>query len=136
MALVIAQRMFCESGLQGYELASAGVMATDGTSASVGAMDAVAQMGLDLSGHSSRALTPELVCESGLILTMTQAHKNIVCSRYPDQRGKVHIISEYAGLSGDVSDPFGGSLPIYAACRDSLTEYITLVTGKLSRGGI
>jgi len=124
MALAIAKKMHVDFGLDGYEFASAGVMAEDGASASRGALDAAAQIGLDLSGHSSRSLTSELVRESTLILTMTKLHKDMVCVKFPDHSDKVHIISEYAGKLGDVPDPFGRSLQVYSKCRDSLVEYI------------
>ena len=131
MALAIAQKIFADIGLNEYEFASAGVMAQEGASASQGAIDAAKQAGLDLSGHCSKLLTIELVSESTLILTMTKSHKDIVCVKFPNHSGKVHLLSEYAGKVGDVPDPFGQSLHAYVKCRDSLTEYIEKVLETL-----
>ena len=135
MALAIARKIFADVGLDGYEFASAGIMAQDGVSASQGALGATQQIGLDLSGHCSKSLTLELVSESELILTMTKLHKDIVCVRFPEHSGKVHLLSEYTGRQGDVPDPFGQSLHAYVRCRDSLTEYIEKVLETLRGEG-
>ena len=124
MALALAEKICAALGLDGYELASAGVMAVDGASASTGALDAAAQIGLDLSGHISQLLTQELVDDSALIFTMTMSHKQAVCSKFPNHSDKVHLLSEYAGECGDIPDPFGQSLDVYVKCRDSLEVYI------------
>jgi len=128
MARAIAANMFVGSGC---EFMSAGVRAADGDLASLGARDAVSQIGLDLSGHRAQALTHELANESTLILTMTKAHRDAVCERFPDIADKVHLISEYAGKSGDVLDPFGQNTQVYASCRDLLEVYINEIIAAL-----
>lgn len=95
------------------EVASAGLATEDGLRASSFAIEAVAELGGDLREHRSQRLTDKLVEEASLILTMTQAHKNLLLSRYPQAQNRTFTIAEYADGTGDVEDPFGGSLEIY-----------------------
>jgi len=132
MALAIAKNMFANAGLTGYEFMSAGVAAADGQPASRGAIDAAAQVGLDLVSHLSCELTGDIARESTVILTMTKAHKDAVCVRFPEVSSKVCMISEYAGHSGDVLDPFGQDLRVYCGCRDSLAGYIKIIAETLA----
>ena len=89
------------------------------------------EQGLDLSGHRARLLTRDVVEQSDLILTMARHHRARVDELGGE--GRVFVLGEYAGRSGDaaeVSDPFGGDLEVY---RDTSAELATLVAAAVDR---
>ena len=102
---------------------SAGLYAADGHHATEHARTVAAERGLNLECHYSRRLTPELVSDAGLILTMEMAHRDEVLRRFPEARGKVFTLGEFVGDSGDeVRDPYGGSLDDYRSTRAALED--------------
>lgn len=103
------------------EVSSAGLGATDGSPASEHAVTVAHRRGLDLSQHSSRALTEDLVEEADLILCMTDGHRQVLLRRFPSAAGKVFRLKSYASsLDEDVEDPYGGPLSAYDACLAEL----------------
>lgn len=119
-------------------VSSAGVGAWEGAPATAEAVIAAAEYGVDLKAHRARRLTPALVEEADLVLTMTQAQKDDVLSLVPAARGKVHAIKEFVGrasagggrqeraaagsktVSIDIADPIGRSLAAYRECAGDL----------------
>lgn len=59
-------------------IVSAGLAALPGASASPQAREVMLEFNLDLSAHRARQLTPELLQEADLILTMTNGHKRYI----------------------------------------------------------
>lgn len=103
---------------------SAGIFAAEGGSASKNAVDALAETGADISGHKSRRVTPEMLAEYDEILTMTNSHADILKSALPQFGYKIRTLSEATGGGGEISDPFGGDLDAYRACRDEIERLV------------
>ena len=103
---------------------SAGIFAAEGGSASKNAVDALAEIGADISGHKSRRVTPEMLGEYDEILTMTKSHADILKGALPQFGYKIRTLSEAAGGGGEISDPFGGDLDAYRACRDEIERLV------------
>jgi len=132
MAEAIARAVAAERGLTDVHFASAGVSAADGSSASDGALLVAMERGLDLSGHRSRLLTPELVADADLVLAMGAGHA--ARAEALGGAGKTHLLTRYA--SGDrearsVSDPFGGDLAVYRETFDELEREIRRALDRL-----
>lgn len=104
-------------------VSSAGLYA-DGAPVSAHAAAALAEKGIDISGHRARQLTPDMARSADLILTMTGAHRQMLAAALPDAADKVFTLAQWAGEDGDVLDPFGGSLEQYRACRDQIWELL------------
>ncbi|BAF61007.1 protein-tyrosine-phosphatase [Pelotomaculum thermopropionicum SI] len=113
------------------EVSSAGVAAWPGDRATREAVEALAEMGVDLGGHRAARLTPEAAREADLILTMTGEHRDYVVKLVPEASGKVFTLAEYAGSGGDVPDPFGQPLEAYRNCARVLESLIEKVLDKL-----
>jgi len=79
---------------------SAGTLAWRG-GASEGARVALAERGLDLSAHRSRALEPEMVRDADLVLGMTRAHVWSSTNHAPDAADRIFLPGELARL-GDL----------------------------------
>jgi len=72
MAEAIARDLLQEQGLDDrVTVVSAGIAAYPGQPATPEAVAALEKQGIDLSGHRARLLTPQMIKEADLILTMT-----------------------------------------------------------------
>lgn len=107
---------------------SAGLMAGIGEPASSGAIAAMKKRGIDLSYHRSKPLTDELINMADLILTMTDSHKQLIKQCAPD---KIYTLMEYAGLEGDIADPFGGDIEEYEETAVQIHAALTEIAKKL-----
>ena len=116
--------------LPGIEVSSAGVATVDGMPASEGAKREMARRGLSLEGHSSRVLRAKQA-DGALLLCMTQGHLRMVKAAYP--QADADTLMHFAGLSGDVADPYGGSAAEYRAAADMIAMALEriVVSGKL-----
>ena len=115
-AIALSAELGPDAGL--VELESAGTVATPGQPASEGSQRVAAAAGFDLSGHRSRALTPELARSADLVFVMSTAHRATVES-LGVPREQVHVLHEWPepGEPGlPVFDPFGASFEAYEEC--------------------
>lgn len=131
LAEALLKRALTERGVDGVVVESAGTGAWDGAPASEGAYLIGIEKGLDLSGHRARLLTRELVEDSDLVFTMARHHRARVHELGGE--GRVHVLGEYAGRSGEdaeVGDPFGGDLDVY---RDTVAELEGLIAAVADR---
>lgn len=115
-----------------FEVASCGVATSDGLKASEHAKTAVLELGADLSAHSSRQITRELVAEADLILAMTIHHQAWLLAHYPESESKIYTLAEFVGEEGDIIDPFGGTLEDYRRTAGELQTLIEKLERKLN----
>ncbi len=126
MAEAIFNRIVRERGLKGIRASSAGTSAVPGMSATMQAVTVAQKHGLDIRRHRSRPLTPEIVDEADLILTMTGCHW-YDATELAD-REKVSKLTSVGGGGDDgddILDPFGGSLEVYEEVYRELESEIT-----------
>src|SRR5215217_4145395 len=98
LAAAIAQRLAAERGLTDVEASSAGTSAWDGMPASDGGLLVGMERGLDLAQHRARQVTPEIVAESDIILTMGPHHLDRV--EAVGGAGKTFLLTDYASHGG------------------------------------
>lgn len=113
---------------------SAGVFAADGERASKNAVIALSDMNIDISGHVSHSVNSDVVDEADLILTMTNSHKSALLTMYPEAQGKTYTVCEYAGINGEIADPYGQSLDVYKSCAEMLYKVFEIVYEKIQGG--
>ncbi len=117
---LLAERMTLEvSALEehGIVVASAGTAGGRGD-ASPHAVTVMGQRGLDLAGHQSSALTPELIHQADHIFVMTRSHRDVVLDMVPSATRRVELLLE----GRDVQDPIGGTEADYEECARILQE--------------
>jgi len=114
MAEVLAKQVLQDQ--PGVVVGSAGVFAGEGQPASAEAIEAMDAMGLDLSGHRSRALTADLIDQVDQIYTMTESHRRSVLAQAPQAASKMQRLDPHA----DISDPIGASLEVYQTTADQI----------------
>jgi len=105
---------------KGYKVGSAGVMAFEGARATEEAVEACRAVGVDISGHQSRALTVELINQADYILVMQDYHRQAVLEIAPQAQGRVYLL---AGVK-EVADPIGASRDVYRRCAAQIAEGI------------
>jgi protein arginine phosphatase len=127
----MAEALLKNKNLPDVEVKSAGVFAMDGSDASEHAKTVLAEKGVECV-HQSSMLTKEHVEWATYILTMTEGHKQHVISRFPEAQNKTFTLKEFVlGKSGDIFDPFGGSVEMYRQTREELEQLIEQLANKL-----
>src|SRR6266446_1443990 len=111
-----------------YRVLSAGLGAMEGQPPTPYAVQAVRELGIDISGQRSRMLTPDLVQEADFIFGMTHSHIDTVMLLYPHAADKTFLLREFDEtldvFEKDISDPIGGSYEVYLNCRDQIEQGI------------
>lgn len=113
--------------LPGAQVSSAGVAAVDGMPASSGAMQEMARRGLSLAGHRSHMLSAE-DAEGSLLLCMTQGHLRMVKYAFPG--AQADTLLHFAGLAGDVADPYGGGAEEYRETADMIAAALVRIINE------
>ncbi len=84
---------------------SSGIGALVGKPADPKSVDLMTVKGIDLNNHCAQQINTVLVSKSDLILTMEQKHINAIQSKFPEARGKVHLIGKWID-NQEVPDPY------------------------------
>ncbi len=121
-----------------YRVMSAGLGATEGQPPTGYAVQAVKELGIDISGQRSRMLSAELVDEADFIFGMTHSHIDTVMLLYPQAAEKTFLLREFDEtldlFEKDISDPIGGSYEVYLNCRDQIEQGMVSVVRFLEQG--
>ncbi len=86
---------------------------------------------LELAGHISKPLKQSDIDENTLILTMTEKQKISVIETF-EYTDNVYTIKEFVGETGDVTDPYGGTLLDYEECYVELARLVKKTVYKLN----
>ena len=108
------------NGYKGWEVASAGTLAADGSPTSKGTVDALRNWGIEYSGSSTQ-ITKELVDRATAVLCMTSSHCLEVAS-LTQQPNKIELLD----LDGGIIDPVGCNQSVYDALAKRIAELIPL----------
>jgi protein-tyrosine phosphatase len=111
---------------------SAGTLGIEGQPATPLAVSVAEELGADISKHSSRALTRELVEEADLILVMAPEHRDYVRRYFPDVQENVFLLRQFGREQGDpvdpvIEDPIGGNVEVYRGCIQIIHEELQRV---------
>lgn len=102
---------------RGYRVASAGISAFPGGTASGHAVEVMNGRGLDLTEHRSRPLTHRMAEEADMIIALSSSHQWQI-EQWDDRFGeKVCLINE-----NGILDPIGGSLETYRECAAEIEK--------------
>ena len=111
---------------------SAGVSSVKGSSTSKNSAAVVEfNTGLNIAGRKAVQLTSDMLETSGLILTMTYSIKNYLVGLFPNYKNKIYVLTEYVGVNGEISDPYGGDMSVYNDTYKLLKKNLDLLLLKL-----
>lgn len=133
MAEGLARALASEMGLKNIYFSSAGTLAWPGEGASPHAVQVLADQGIEIAAHRATLLTPELIAGADLVLTMTASHRQRVLQVMPESQDKVFTLGTFAGLPGDILDPYGGSEENYRCCAKELAILIRMALEKIKK---
>jgi len=75
---------------------------------------------IDLSDHCAQQINSVLVSSSDLILTMEQRHVEAIQAKFPEARGKIHLICKWSD-NQEIPDPYKKNEEAFASAT-SLIE--------------
>src|SRR5436309_2554 len=123
-----------------YRVMSAGLGAMEGQPPSPYAVQAVRELGIDISGQRSRMVTPDLIQQADYIFGMTHSHIDTVMLLYPYAAEKTFMLREFDETldiyEKDISDPIGGSYDVYLNCRDQIEQGIASLMRFVEQGEV
>ena len=123
MAEALARQLFERRGIP-VEVSSAGTLGIEGHPAATHAVEAVAELGCDLSRHRSRGISPEVVRGMDTVVIMAPEHEGEVAA-FVRGRSRIGRLWEFATpprVLLEIRDPVGGSLEEFLSARDDILE--------------
>jgi L-threonylcarbamoyladenylate synthase len=126
----LADRLGCavnELPTRGFDVSSAGLMATGGDAAAHESAETLREYGVELSDHRSRAASVELIAKADDVIVMTHSHLAMVL-RYPVIGGAVRLL---CGSEGDLDDPIGRGPDVYRACAKTIDHHVERLITEL-----
>ena len=114
---------------------SAGTFGLDGNRAEPNAVQAMAQMGIDIRSHRARSIDPCMIQEADGIVVMEEMHRDYIRAVLPGDAEKVHLLGEFSRPEKpqEVADPYGGPLERYQACARFMQPGIAALVEHISR---
>lgn len=134
--------------LKDLRIMSAGTCAWEGDQVSPKAVEALKDKGIDIGDYRSTPLTPKLIKEADLILTMTLNHRAAVLQMCPKSECRVYTLKEYAAkdkkdlqvvnssfeeseFDYDIRDPYGQAVDVYRKSADEIEEQLEIIIDRL-----
>ena len=120
--------------IEGISVKSAGVYAFPGDAASVNAKLVLEDNQIS-HDHSASPFSEKEVEWADYIFTMTEGHKQLIASRYPQAIERTFTLKEFVlgdSYDRDVSDPYGGSKQMYERTFIELKQLISGLVEKIN----
>lgn len=130
MAEGLFNHLCAKAGLEA-RASSAGLFVMPGSAVSKNSVRAMAEEGVDISGHVPNPLTKEDAERFDVILTMSESHKMSIIQGVPALADRVYTLGEYSGTNSDILDPYGGTYEQYKKCMASIKKCVELIIEKL-----
>ena len=89
--------------------------------------------GISIPDFVSVELSEDDFSESTLILTMETSHREKILNRFPNAKN-VYVLTEFVGDELEILDPYGGALPAYGLCYETLRKSIKKLVVFLNEG--
>jgi protein-tyrosine-phosphatase len=121
---MLSERLGCAPAdlpARGWVIRSAGIAASPGDAPSPEAIAAAAARGVDLAGHRSRPVNPELLAAATDVLAVSRGHAALLQSLFGVGPEPVVL----GGPGGDLPDPVGGDEAEYGRCAEVIEGHLT-----------
>lgn len=91
------------------------------------------ELNVDVKDKQAIQLNDSMIKNSDIILTMTNYGRDFIKENYPNYKDKVFSICEYAGVKGEVTDPYGSTISVYQKIYKELEGVMPLLIDKLKK---
>jgi protein-tyrosine-phosphatase len=116
-------------------VSSGGVDALVGCSPDSKTIGICREQGLDISSHTARQVTKDMLLEADIVLCMQTMHQQRIISAYPQFKHITFLLKEFQRehLSGnpEIKDPTGESKKYYRNCFSEIKEEILRISPGL-----
>lgn len=112
---------------KGINVISAGSFAMPGARATPQGIEALKELGIDLTRHRSRPLSVELIHQADWIFAMGRSHVQAVRALVPSASEKVQTLNP----DGEIDDPIGSDVGVYKDLAGQLQKLIELRVGEM-----
>lgn len=129
MAAALMNKLAIDENLD-MRIESAGIFAEEGAPASNEAIIAMKKYDVDLLSHHAQQINSELIEKSDVIITMTEGQKQLFADVAKE---KTFTLLEYAGVEGDIEDPFGGEVEEYEEVAEEIYLALQAIVEKLEK---
>ena len=137
MAEGLLRQMLSKKRAANVHIHSAGTHGLDDQPAAAFAIQAAAEMGIDISGHRARSLDRDMVSKADLILVMEPFHREIVARAVPRGKSdKLRLLADFERprQSDIIDDPYTRPLKVYRACLNRIQRCLEGVVHYLESG--
>lgn len=132
MAEMITKDLLNKADINNIEIYSRGLSVFGPSPLSPHVETILSKQVINISSHCSRILLEDDLTDHTLILTMTDAHKQLVNHLFPTYSNQTYTLSEYViGTNIDIQDPYGGDLNTYKECFFQLEELLAILVKNL-----
>lgn len=107
-----------------WEIASAGVWPIPGCPAAEHVIEILHRHGVDLQQHVSKGVTPDMLAEYQLILTMERGQKEALQLAFPEYASKIYLLSEMVSSSFEITDPIGKPIEEFEAVAEEIERIL------------
>lgn len=91
--------------------------------------------GIEMPGFTSVPLAEDDLTEGTLVLTMEAGECEKVIGQYENSKQvDVSVLTKYVGDELEILDPYGGALPAYGLCYETLRKSIKKLVNLLNEG--
>ena len=136
MAASACAHLCARRGIGKVECDSAGLNCGDNDRVHDRAREVLAGRGIPLLRLRSQKVTRKLVARADLVLTMTEAHRRALCSRFRSMSLKILPLTVYGGKGffGGIPDPYGGTRQTYEDCLDMMMPLLERLLDEVEEG--
>jgi len=135
MAEGIARFILTKNSIYDIISNSCGTLPTTGNPPAQFAIDICKENGIDISLHTSRQITREIVNNSNLILVMEAHHRDYIARYFPDASCRTYLLTEYKSdiEPFGIPDPIGASREVYETVFLIMKDNVNWVIENLER---
>ena len=137
MAEALFNRAAEKDGRTVLEASSAGTAAPQGAAPPFEAIQTMAKIKIDMSGHRAQQIEREMIRCAHLILVMEKQHMRYVRELSQEDGGKVFLLTGFgrSGEGEEIPDPIGRNMAFYEVVLKQLYTEIQRILPLLNRPG-
>lgn len=115
---------------------SAGIAIIPGSLATEKSVNIIKEkLNIDINDREAKEINLKKLEKADIVLAMTSYSRDFIKEKFPTFKNKVYTICEYAGVNGEVTDPFGSSVGVYQKTYKELEELVSRVLDKIKKEG-